>query len=93
MAGVFLAMIRTVFRVPAPVVDKARAVEIAIEAAMIDGVILQDDPLESLRREHPPRVSEGLRTWTVRVNPVVQSPWYVICNQTGVVVKSGIPPL
>ena len=76
-------ILRIVLRIPPPRITREEAVTIA-----------KDFCSKHDWEMNRPTVVEELRTWLVWVDGNVKgSPWVVIDQQTGDVVKSGVPPL
>jgi hypothetical protein len=79
----FWRFLRVVLFVPQPRISRSQALAIAKQEAEQRGW-----PFEN------PDIVEELRTWVVFTRGDMRpSPWIVICQQTGEVVRAGVPPL
>lgn len=77
-----LRLLRFVFRIPAPLVTKEQAREIALRYADSKGSSVDD-----------PRVEERLRTWKVHLMPGTKPGWWLyVDNQTGRIRRVFAPP-
>lgn len=72
-----LRILRVFLFIPAPVIDRERALVIAGQRCEQLGWKVEG-----------PLVTEGLKSWKV----LRGSPWFVVCNQSGDIIRHGHPP-
>jgi hypothetical protein len=80
-----LRVLRALLRLPPPKISRDKAIELALaELARRGSVPLQADPVQ----QRGPLTREGLRDWTVLIDPAFRPcRRVVIDNQTGKVLK------